>query len=334
MRKSESRSSGVTGPKGPIWTSPLARVGELLLASSAVGLIGIDKAGCVRLSGRGADILFGEPASDSLTGRSIEDLLPGFSVDQLSRSRRVMEIGQWTPEWLIDRQRAEAVRDNGTHFAVQISVASVIDSGDICYIVLLVDLTAQLEHGDKLTRLAYSDMVTDLPNRAHFMRRLREASAGARQRGAGIGLLFVDIDRFKEINDTIGHSGGDRALAILGQRLTSAVRPQDIVARYGGDEFVVLMEEPGEPAVAAKIAERVAERILRALQKPVRLADRGFRLSVSIGIAIATGQRETPELMLESADRAMYSVKEQGGGAFAHASIVNPPPAQNGTHTG
>lgn len=321
--------------KDPVSMSsrPLGLFGELLLSSDAVGLVGIDSTGRIRLSGSGANLLFA-CAEGELIGQSIEELLPGFTVDQLRRSQRVMEIGQWRPEWLIDRQRGDALRLNGTRSAVQISVAGIIDSGDICYVVLLVDLTAQLEHGDKLTRLAYSDTVTDLPNRAHFMRRLREASDGASQRGAGIALLFIDIDRFKEINDTMGHSGGDQALEILGQRLTSAVRPQDIVARYGGDEFVVLMEEPGEPEVAEEIAERVAERILLALQKPVRLADRGIRLSVSIGIAIATESRETPESLLDSADAAMYSVKVRGGGAFAHAAISKPPPVQSGRHAG
>ncbi len=329
MRKSVSRTSGVTGPDGPIWTSPLARVGELLLASSSVGLIGIDKAGCVRLSGRGADMLFGDSDSGTLTGRSIDSLLPGFSVDRLNRKTEMIEIGQWTPEWLIDGRRGEAVRCNGGHFAVQFSVARVVSGTDVCYVILLIDLTAQLEHGDALRRLAYRDIVTDLPNRAHFMGRLRQAVAGAEERGSALALLFIDIDRFKEINDTIGHAGGDRALQIVGQRLASAVRPQDIVARHGGDEFVVLMEESSSPAVATRAAERVAKRILEALQAPVRLSDRAFGLSVSIGIALQTGKGENPDTLLAAADSAMYQAKSGGGGAFTHAADIAPPPRRH-----
>ncbi len=329
MRKSKSPDPELTGPEGPSWTSPLARVGELLLASSAVGLLGIDRAGCVRLSGHGADVLFGDSDKGGLTGQPIESLLPGFSVDRLNRKREMIEVGQWTPEWLIDCRRGEGVRCNGSHFAVQFSVARVVSGTDVCYLILLVDLTAQLEHGDTLTRLAYRDMVTDLPNRAHFMGRLRHAVALAEKRGSALALLFIDIDRFKEINDTIGHGGGDQALQIVGQRLASAVRPQDIVARHGGDEFVVLMEETSSPAVAIRAAERVAKRILEALEAPVRLSDRAFGLSVSIGIALQAGVGEHPDKLLAAADTAMYRVKTDGGGAFMHAADIGPPPVRH-----
>jgi diguanylate cyclase (GGDEF)-like protein len=303
----------------------------LLFDCAAIGLLGIDRRGRVRHSGRGADRLFDCPQGH-LDGQPIERLLSGVSAERLNRTRPVVEVGDWAPEWLVDAERGEGVRANGSHFAVQISVARVVGAGDVHYLVLLVDLTAQLEHGDKLTRLAYRDTVTDLPNRAHFMRRLREAKAG--RHDCSIALLFVDIDRFKEINDTIGHAGGDRALQIIGQRLMSAVRPQDIVARFGGDEFVVLMEEPGRPAVAGRIAERVAERILHALQKPVRLVDRGFRLSVSIGIAVGSEPTVAPDVLLDSADTAMYRVKQNGGGAYAHAVVSAKPHAGKDRHAG
>lgn len=334
MRNPEHGNSGMTGPDRPTWASPLARVGELLLASTALGLIGIDRAGCVRLSGRGAEVLFGAPDSGGLTGQPIDALLPGFSVDHLNRKRDMVEVGQWTPEWLIDCQRGDGVRCNGSHFAVQFSVASVVSGTDVCYVVLLIDLTAQLEHGDTLTRLAYRDIVTDLPNRAHFMGQLRQAVARAEQRGSALALLFVDIDRFKEINDTIGHAGGDQALQIVGQRLASAVRPQDVVGRHGGDEFVVLMEGGESPAVATRAAEQVAKRILEALQTPLRLADHVFGLSVSIGIALQSGAGENPDTLLAAADTAMYRVKTGGGGAFAHAADIDPPLAQRGHERG
>jgi|GEM_PF-6235348 diguanylate cyclase (GGDEF)-like protein len=305
--------------------TPLADIGQVLLASKTVGIFGLDREGCIRLTGCGADTLFGYPEG-AIIGTSVERLLPGFNIDDLHRSRRIVEAGRWTPEWLVDGQRGEGLRYNGSRFAVQISAASFVSRGDVCYVLVLIDLTAQLEHGDRLTRLAYSDMVTDLPNRAHLMRRLREANARAHEHGSGLALLFVDIDRFKEINDTIGHSGGDRALQILARRLSSAVRPQDIVARHGGDEFVVVMEDLDTPAAA----DRVAERILEALRKPVRLADRGFQLSVSIGIAVQTGAGETPEVLLESADAAMYRAKVSGGDTFLHAAMPEPPAAQSG----
>lgn len=308
--------------------NPLAGLGQLLLSSMAVGILCIDREGRIGLSGRGADELFGYDEGE-LVGQPIDRLLPGFPVEEFHRGRRVMEIGQWTPEWVSDCRRSEGLRRNGSRFAVQISVATVVGSGDICYVLMLIDLTAQLEHGEHLTRLAYSDMVTDLPNRAHFMRHFRQATERARERGSGLALLFVDIDRFKEINDTIGHSGGDRALQILAQRLSSAVRPRDIIARHGGDEFVVLMEDLSAPTVA----DRVAERILEALEKPVRLADRGFHLSVSIGIAVQTDAGEAPDTLLESADAAMYQAKVGGGSAFAHAVASGvPPPVRSGGH--
>jgi diguanylate cyclase (GGDEF)-like protein len=156
---------------------------------------------------------------------------------------------------------------------------------------------------------AMHDVLTALPNRALLKERLRRAWARSVDQGRLLALLFLDLDNFKHVNDSLGHDVGDQLLVEVAGRLADALRPGDTIARLGGDEFAVLLENPGRVADV----EAVAVRLLEALSVPMLVAGRPVEVSASIGIAISDDLAESPSL-LHSADLAMYEAKRQGGG--------------------
>lgn len=165
---------------------------------------------------------------------------------------------------------------------------------------------------EALAHQSTHDPLTGLANRLLLFEGLEHALARARRRFSMLGVLFLDVDRFKLVNDSLGHAAGDLVLSELAQRLTTAVRPFDIMARFGGDEFVVICEEIGHPAEATVIAERIAE----VLRTPMELAGREYFLNVSIGIALDVGGVSGPEALLRDADTAMYRAKDRGGNCY------------------
>ncbi|HET7876505.1 MAG TPA: diguanylate cyclase, partial [Methylomirabilota bacterium] len=163
---------------------------------------------------------------------------------------------------------------------------------------------------DQLAKLALKDPLTGLPNRALFMDRLAHARARTERRADHLAVLFLDLDRFKIINDSLGHSAGDRLLIEVSRRLQTCVRPEDTVARLGGDEFGILLE--GVPK-----ATSVAERIASTLKAAFIFDGREVFITASIGIVLSPSPQGQPEDILRNADRAMYHAKTHGKAQFA-----------------
>ncbi|MGH7374150.1 MAG: putative bifunctional diguanylate cyclase/phosphodiesterase [Candidatus Rokuibacteriota bacterium] len=161
---------------------------------------------------------------------------------------------------------------------------------------------------DQLIREAFRDALTGLPNRALFMDRLTHALTHAERGGANLAVLFLDLDRFKILNETLGHEVGDRLLLEVGHRITSCLRPEDTVARLGGDEFALLLEDTADLTAATAMAERVSAEI----QRPFIIDGRDVLISASIGIALTGGGSMQPEEVLHNADLAMYQAKAEG----------------------
>ena len=161
---------------------------------------------------------------------------------------------------------------------------------------------------DRLRYIATHDSLTDLPNRSLFNERLRHALHQGTRYNRGIAVMFIDIDRFKVVNDSLGHSAGDRLLQDCAKRLTECLRESDTVARLGGDEFVVMVEN----FTAPKDAIAVAQKVLTGLAKPFFVDGQEFLMSASIGISIFPGDGEDAETLLKNADIAMYRAKDQG----------------------
>jgi diguanylate cyclase (GGDEF)-like protein len=154
------------------------------------------------------------------------------------------------------------------------------------------------------------DPLTDLPNRTLFLDRLELALARLGRHQTSIAVLFIDLDNFKVVNDSLGHGAGDKLLVELGNRLRHAIRPSDTIARFGGDEFVVLCEDIGE----ARDAVIVGQRIVDATSQPFMLSGREMFVTTSVGVALAIDSDATPETLLRDADVAMYRAKERGPG--------------------
>jgi diguanylate cyclase (GGDEF)-like protein/PAS domain S-box-containing protein len=174
------------------------------------------------------------------------------------------------------------------------------------------DVTERVAVEEQLAHSAGHDSLTGLPNRAACFERLGRALERGAQQGAGTGVLFVDLDRFKIVNDSLGHHAGDDTLVAVGNRLRSTIRSGDHLARLGGDEFVVITECVRGP----QDAREVADRVLASLERPVQSSGRSHQLTASIGITYAgTGQHE-PAAVLRQADMAMHRAKELGGGRW------------------
>ncbi|MFN3397782.1 MAG: putative bifunctional diguanylate cyclase/phosphodiesterase, partial [Sulfurimicrobium sp.] len=194
-------------------------------------------------------------------------------------------------------------------------------SGKVRYYAgVFSDITQHQELRAKLLHLAYYDVLTNLPNRQLFMDRLEQAIAHARRSGNEFSLLFIDLDRFKDINDTLGHRFGDQILVHAAERLKNAVRESDTVSRLGGDEFTVLLPDTSRPEDIAETAEK----ILAALSAPLVLEGKTLFIAASIGVSRYPGDGEDGETLLMNADAAMYRAKESGRGVFHfYSSAMN-----------
>jgi diguanylate cyclase (GGDEF)-like protein len=186
------------------------------------------------------------------------------------------------------------------------------DGDDRDFAVLAADiLAAAMERllADEGQRLVFlQDPLTGLPNRALILDHLRLALARSQRRPSTVAVLFVDLDRFKRMNDTLGHRAGDDLLRAVGHRLRTALRPPDTVGRLGGDEFVAVCDDVGGEAGALAVAERLTA----ALEAPIRLAGRELRIRASIGVALSARDSIDPVTLLAEADGAMFWAKRRG----------------------
>jgi diguanylate cyclase (GGDEF)-like protein len=183
--------------------------------------------------------------------------------------------------------------------------------------VLENEITERAMATRALAQMALTDALTGLPNKRLLLDRMERAIAQAGRRDGDVAVLFVDLDGFKAVNDTLGHAAGDRVLHTVATRLRSCARASDTVARLGGDEFIVLLEGCRSPADA----EHVAAKIAQVLSKPCEIGGRVAEVSCSIGIAFHIGEGGA-ETLLRQADEAMYEAKKAGKNRFAvHASM-------------
>ncbi|MDY0107497.1 MAG: EAL domain-containing protein, partial [Giesbergeria sp.] len=173
------------------------------------------------------------------------------------------------------------------------------------------DLTRLHAAQKRIDELAYSDVLTGLPNRLQLSQKVESAIRSVQPQGAGFAILFLDLDRFKLVNDSLGHHFGDRVLQLVAARLQTCLRQTDMLCRIGGDEFAMYLH-----AGDALGAEQVARRMLEVMQRPFALDDMGFSIQCSIGVALYPQDGRTLDELIKQADTAMYRVKERGRGNF------------------
>ena len=206
-------------------------------------------------------------------------------------------------------------RQDGTYRWMLSRGLAVLDSNRFVYRMTgsLTDVTDQKQAEKLLLHNAFHDALTGLPNRALFMDRLKHALAEVKKgEGYSFGVLFLDLDRFKVVNDSLGHQIGDQLLVATARRLESCLRPGDIVARLGGDEFAVIVDHVRHVSDAIQAAERIREH----LGAPFNLSGHEVFISASIGIALNQTASEEPDEIIRNADTAMYRAKDQGRGCF------------------
>ena len=182
----------------------------------------------------------------------------------------------------------------------------------------VIDVTSRKRGESRLTYLAYHDPLSDLPNRALLEERFAMALERARSNESFCGVLFLDVDGFKSVNDTYGHAAGDDLLRAIASRLRRHVRAGDTLARFGGDEFVILLDELGDPLDA----ETVAQTVMEAFENPFILGNFRITVRASVGIAVAPPDGSTLQQLLAKADQGMYRAKRGGGNAAAYADLA------------
>jgi diguanylate cyclase (GGDEF)-like protein/PAS domain S-box-containing protein len=259
---------------------------------------------------RQVERLFGAPASD-IVGRTDHDFFPRELADFFrDHDRRALAAGKpyTNEEWL-------TFADGGYHGLFETVKTVMRDHAGIPTGVVGIarDITERHKAEEQRRQLAYYDPLTRLPNRRLLMDRLEQALTNIAYGGAHGALLFIDLDHFKILNDTIGHEVGDRLLCDVATRLTASVRAGDTIARLGGDEFVVILADLGDRAEAASLlARRTAEQILYALNQPYNIGKRVLHSTPSIGVTLFGATNTSIDELIKQADIAMYQAKAGG----------------------
>jgi len=199
---------------------------------------------------------------------------------------------------------------NGTHrnVIINISMCKTVGQKGYHYLCVMTDISALKKAEQELRHLASYDHLTNLPNRTLLLSRVEQTISSAQRNNTSFALLFIDLDRFKQVNDSLGHDIGDILLKNIASRLTTSLRSNDTVARLGGDEFVVLLDI----GVEEKSASCIAEKILKEIQEPITLNGTVVSVGASIGISMYPNNGDSSDKLLKSADLAMYSAKNEG----------------------
>ncbi len=206
------------------------------------------------------------------------------------------------------------IRRDGFETAIEDTAAPIHDDrGHVSGAVIVFhDVSIARAMSLRMSHLAQHDSLTGLPNRLLLNDRLGRATALARRHRSSFAVLFVDVDHFKHVNDTLGHAIGDQLLQSIARRLVACVRSSDTVSRQGGDEFVILLPEMARGEVAALSAQK----ILEAMSRPLHIDRHDLQITVSIGIGVFPRDGTDPEMLLKSADMALFNAKAEGRGVY------------------
>jgi diguanylate cyclase (GGDEF)-like protein/PAS domain S-box-containing protein len=255
-------------------------------------------------------------AFERMSGYTRQDVL-GRTPNTFRCDRQPADVfqGMWTTVCDGHLWRGEIVnrRKDGESYVVSQTVTPLLDQdGVVTHLVMaLEDVTTQRQAETRIEHMANHDSLTDLPNCTLLTERLQVAVARAEDDGQRVGVLCLDLDRFKLVNDTLGHALGDGLLREVAARLKGSTRDRDLVARFGGDEFMVVV-----PNCDVNVATRVAERLLDCLGQPARIGEQDVSVTASIGIALSSPEIRNVEALLKQADAAMYRVKETGRNGY------------------
>ncbi|HVL75786.1 MAG TPA: EAL domain-containing protein [Noviherbaspirillum sp.] len=280
---------------------------------------------------QGDEIVFANPASERLIGgpldrpligRSILDLIHPDARETFIQHAKTLQEGRN----LVQAESA-MLRVDGSRLDVEISATPFPHQGKLAVLYTMRDITERKRSAEQLAYLAHYDSLTGLPNRLMFHQQLEHALSVAARPHRTLEVLFLDLDRFKQINDTLGHEAGDAVLKEAARRLRSSLRESDTVARLAGDEFVVLVENVDEPQRGGTIAEK----ILSAFSRPFSLHDSALQIGTSIGIAAYPVDALDAATLVKRADEAMYRAKQARNSYCYYSAHLNSQQAERRT---
>lgn len=284
---------------------------------SPSGVVIVDQRGVIEYVNRSFVEMNGFESVEVL-GHDLCDLITQQSPSQRTQQlREAMQHGvSWRGELHTRRKDGNAIWEYVSLSPVQADELAPLAAArerPAHFLVMLEDITVRKEYEQKLMRQASFDELTKLPNRLLAFDRLSVALADARRNNSRVALFFIDLDNFKNVNDTLGHFAGDALLIETAGRLQSCLRETTTLARFGGDEFILVMPDLDTPNSARVLAQR----ILKVLQHPFHIHGRELFISASIGITICPDDGDTTQILLQNADAAMYRSKELGKNAFS-----------------
>jgi len=273
----------------------------------------VDKDYIYRVVSKGYEVLFDRSVND-IIGRSVCDI----HGDQLFRSRVKGELDECMKGYVIHSRNWLMLGGRAPVF-MDVNKAPLYDElGNILGVVVSAhDITDAKLNEDRILQFANLDPLTDLPNRRHLFTRLNEELAKYRRHGHAIVVLFVDLDGFKGVNDSMGHVVGDKVLEVVAKRLHRIVRREDILARIGGDEFVLVAMAEENKDLLLDECKQLAKKILGEVSKPILVVEQRLHISASVGIHIVDDADVSADDVIKKADVAMYKAKQNGRNQFA-----------------
>ncbi len=263
------------------------------------------------------------PAFTTITGYSADEVI-GNNLKLLQSDRHERSFYQQMSQALAEKGEWHGeiwnCRKDGETYPEWLSITAIHNNtgNTTQYVSLFIDISEQKANEARIEHQAYYDALTELPNRRLFNEHLATAFDMAGRREWMAAVMFLDLDRFKTVNDTLGHDMGDRLLVSIAQRLTAVMRQEDLVARMGGDEFTLLLPQIEQRHDAVTVANK----ILQALSEPVVVAGHELYVTASLGIAIYPDDGACADLLMKNADSAMYRAKERGGNQHQFYSPV------------
>lgn len=274
-------------------------------------IITIDQKGNVQSINAAGERMFGYP-KNLVLGQNIKMLMPNqYAEHHDSYLDRYVRTGE--SDLINNSKEIEGQHADGDIFPIELTVTEMTEGNQRLFTGVIRDITERKKALDKIQHLAHHDALTGLPNRNLYIERVERAIYRARRSGKPLALMFVDLDKFKPINDEMGHEAGDVVLKTVAERMLSCVRQSDTVARFGGDEFVAILENLDHPDSASVVAKKVLEIVPQDIEVPCgKIANVG----ASIGISIFPEDGESMDDLARCADEAMYAVKEAGRNNF------------------
>lgn len=298
----------------------LQRQHQLILDSAGEGIFGIDRAGNISfVNPAGAGMVGWQP--DELLGKALHETLHHSRPDGTNFPRQECPMLKILAHSSVKVGQETFWRKDGSMLPIEyVSAPLNNDSGEMeGAVVMLQDITLRRQYEQELQEekarlqlLAHYDTLTNIPNRLLFQDRLEHAMAKARRTGNQVALFFLDLDRFKKINDSLGHQMGDMVLRSVADALQDVIRDADTLARLGGDEFTVILESIDTPQQAVMVAQKIIE----IIAKPVEIQQHTLHLTTSIGISVFPHDGKTVEELMKAADVAMYQAKEEGRNGY------------------